>query len=100
MEEFNKLLDHALIKVCNANHDDWDLKITKVLWSYHTTCKQLIGKTQFKLVYGQEEFMPMEYIILSLCITTMTGMDDASALEERAAQLIQLEEDHFIVGFQ
>ena len=27
------------------------------------------------------------------------GMADAEALEERIAQLIQLEEDHFVVGF-
>ena len=29
----------------------------------------------------------------------MTSMDDAEALEERIAQLIQLEEDRFIAGF-
>ena len=40
--------------------------------------------------------MPMEYIIPSLCITAAIGMDDAKALEERIAQLIQLEEDSFI----
>ena len=43
--------------------------------------------------------MPMEYIVPSLRITAVTGMDDVEALEERIAQLIQLEEDHFIVGF-
>ena len=41
----------------------------------------------------------MEYIVPSLCISAATGMDDATTLDERAAQLIQLEEDHFIVGF-
>ena len=43
--------------------------------------------------------MPMEYIVPSLCITAVTGMDDVEALEERIAQLIQLEEGHFITGF-
>ena len=43
--------------------------------------------------------MPMEYIVPSLHITVATGMDDAKALEERIVHLIQLEEDHFIVGF-
>ena len=43
--------------------------------------------------------MPMEYIVPSLCIVAVTDMDDAEALEEHIAQLIQLEEDRFIVGF-
>ena len=41
----------------------------------------------------------MEYIAPSLRIVALTGMDDAEALEERIAQLVQIEEDHFIAGF-
>ena len=58
-----------------------------------------MGQTSFRLVYGKEAVMPMEYIVPSLCITTMTWMDDQGALEEHLAQLVQLEEDQFIVGF-
>ena len=43
--------------------------------------------------------MPMEYIVPSLRIAAATGMDDPEALEECIAQLIQLEEDHFIASF-
>ena len=75
VEALNKVLDCSLRKVCNTNCDDWDLKILVVLWAYCTNCKILTGNTPFKLVYGKETFMPMEYIVPSLCIALATGMD-------------------------
>ena len=92
-------MEHSLTKICNANYDDWDLKIPAILWDYRTTCKIFTGKTPFKLVYGQEAVILMEYIVLSLCIAAMTCMSDEGAIEERLEQLLHLEEDWFIAGF-
>jgi len=47
----------------------------------------------FRLVYGIEVVMPMEYIVASLCIAALTTMVDRGALEERPMQLVELEED-------
>lgn len=41
----------------------------------------------------------MEYIVPSLQIVAMIGMVDHGALEERLAQLEELEEEQFLVGF-
>jgi hypothetical protein len=41
----------------------------------------------------------MEYLIPSLRIATFTEMDDTGTMKNRLAQLVELEEDRFIVGF-
>ena len=99
VEVFNKVLEHEITKVYNARNNDWDLKILMILWDYQTTYKWLIGKTPFKLVYGQELVILMEYIAPSLCITTMKRIDDEEVLGEHLTKLLQLEEDRFVVGF-
>jgi hypothetical protein len=51
-----------------------------VLWANRTTCKKLIVKTPFRLVYGQEEVVPLDYLIPSLRIATITDMTERGAI--------------------
>lgn len=99
MEAFNKILEKTLTKVCNAHQNDWDVRVPTVFWAYRTTFKKLTGQTPFRLVYGIEVVMPMEYIIPSLHIIAFTGMADCRTLEEWIAQLKEIEEDRFLAGF-
>jgi hypothetical protein len=41
----------------------------------------------------------MEYLVPSLRIAAFTDMDDTGIVQERLAQLVELEEDRFIAGF-
>jgi len=82
--------------VCNVNRNDWDVCIPTVLWPYQTTCKKLTGNTLFRLVYGQEVIMSMEYIVPSLRIAAVMNMVDSDIMEEILEQLLALEEDHFL----
>jgi hypothetical protein len=54
MEDFHKILENSLTKICNVNRDNWDFKVPTILWAYRTTCKKLTWETTFRLVYGHE----------------------------------------------
>jgi hypothetical protein len=56
-------------------------------------------QTPFKLVYGLEFVVPMEYLVAILRIVAFIDMDDTGVVHERLAQLVELEEDRFIAGF-
>jgi len=62
-------------------------------------CKKLTGQTPFRLVYGVEVVIPMQYIVSILHIVALMGMIDRRAQEERFKQLTELEEEIFLVGF-
>jgi len=63
-------------KVCNVKYNDRDLRIPIVLWAYRTTYKKLIEHITIRLVYGQEEVMPMEFLVPSLHITSVIKLSD------------------------
>jgi hypothetical protein len=43
--------------------------------------------------------MPMEFILPSMYVETITDISDSHAIEEILSQLVQLEEDWFVPSF-
>jgi hypothetical protein len=75
------------------------LKIESVLWAYKTTCKKLARQTPFKLVYGQESMVPLEFMVPSLDVEAITIMIERGTIHERLSQLMEMEEDMILVEF-
>jgi len=55
--------------------------------------------TPFILFYGKEVVMPLEFVILSVQVTLATHMTDDRSLQNRLDELMELEEDHIMEGF-
>jgi len=91
---FDKVCN-VLNKVCNAQWSDWDLCVPTVLWAYRTTCEKLTGQTPFRLIYGVEAVMTMEYIVPSLHIAALTGMMDREILKESSCSWRSSKKNNF-----
>ena len=63
------MLVRILKKIVSEHRSDWDEKLDSALWSFQTAYKVATGMTPFKLVYGMEAVVPMEYVIPSLRIS-------------------------------
>ena len=67
-ESTNKTLQNILRKIVNENRTDLDTKLHNALWAYKTSFEMSIHATPFRLAYGLEAVMPVEFQIPSLRI--------------------------------
>ena len=82
-ESSNKVLLWILKKIVSENKKDWDDKLDSALWSFRTAFKVATRLTPFKLVYGPEAIIPMEFVIPNLQITAVHCLSLEDSLPSR-----------------
>jgi hypothetical protein len=59
--------------------------------------KRMTKHMPFRLVYGKEAVMPLEFVVPSLRVSLATQMTDDQSLQHRLDELMELEEDRMMV---
>ena len=70
------------------HYKDWDDKLDSALWSFWTAFKVSTGMTPFQLVYGIEAVVPMEFVVLTLRISSEYRLSPEESLKHRQEQLL------------
>ena len=72
---------------------DWDQKLNSGLWAYRTLYKTSIKSTPFRLAFGLEAIMPIEFQIPKLQVQATERLDELQSEQSRKATLLLLEEE-------
>ena len=91
-ESTNKTLHNILRKIANENRTNWDTKLHSALWAYRTTYKTSIRTTPFRLAFGLEAIMPVEFQVPSLRIQIRERLNEKESEAIRLKALCELKE--------
>ena len=91
-ESTNKTLQNILRKIVNENRTDWDTKLHSALWAYRTTYKTSIRTTPFRLAFGLDIVMPIDFQIPSLRIQVRERLSEKESERIWSETLCELEE--------
>lgn len=66
--------------------------MTSALWAYRTAFKVTTNQTPFRLAYGKETLVPLEFMIPTLRLAMEHDLDYNVVLRSRLAKLMTLDE--------
>ena len=91
-ESTNKTLKGILTKIVQQEPHNWDRKLVSALWAYRTAYKVTTNQTPFRLAYGQEAVVPLEFMVPSLRMAVDYDLDYNEVLRSRLDKLLTLDE--------
>ncbi|MCO5554644.1 hypothetical protein L7F22_008177 [Adiantum nelumboides] len=91
VENRDGVLCKIITKHVRDRPQDWDKRITAVLWAYRTSFKVSNQFTPYHLVYGQEALLPIEVELGSLKVLAKDATASKENLEQRILDLQRLE---------
>ena len=91
-ESTNKTLKGIFRKIVNAHKKNWDCKLRLALWAYKTIFLTSIGTTPFRLAFGLEAVMPIQFETPTLCIQIQERLPKHESQLIRAEEFLALDE--------
>ena len=88
-ESTNTTLQNILCKIVNDDWTDLETKLSSALWAYRTSFKMSVQSTPFRLAFGMEAVMPVEFQIPSLHIQVKGRLLEKISEQVRLQQLLE-----------
>ena len=79
--------------IVNEKCTDWDHKLHSALWAYQTSYKTSIKSTPFRMAFGLEVVMPIEFQITILRVQATKRLDDLQSKQSKKEALLLLKEE-------
>ncbi|MCO5548067.1 hypothetical protein L7F22_001524 [Adiantum nelumboides] len=88
----SKTIKTILTKIVHNEPHNWDEQLQTTLWAYKTAYKVTTGMKPFRMVYGTEVVVPLEFIVPSLRMAKQYEMDFNTICKARLEELQRLDE--------
>lgn len=70
VERFNGTLASMLRSYVDNSHNDWDLHLQQLVFSYNISCQSSLGVSPFKFLYARNPHLPIDNILNILLLLT------------------------------
>ncbi|MCO5568596.1 hypothetical protein L7F22_022295 [Adiantum nelumboides] len=87
-----KTIKTILTKIVQKEPYNWDEQLQTTLWAYRIAYKVTTGMTPFKMMYGIEATVPLDFAFPSLRVAEQYDMNFNTVLKARLEELQRLDE--------
>ena len=96
-ESMSKTQQIILKKIMNEHWTDWDNKWRSALWAYNTAFKTSIGSTPFRMAFGLEALMNIEFQVSSFQLQVTKRLFESESKQKLLEQSLKLEDEQISI---